>query len=100
MLLGMCSKKVAHVGRVRWQICWMQRPVRDASGENLWDPRRYSARDAATVSRYELAAVRCARVRIARISIPDDELGEDVEYGLAPLSGRVLHRQQDGANLC
>ena len=34
-----------------------------------------------------------------RIDAPHDKLGEDVEDGLAPLSGRVLHCQQDGADL-
>jgi len=33
------------------------------------------------------------------VGAPHDELGEDVEDGLASLSGRVLHCQQNGTDL-
>ena len=45
-------------------------------------------------------AMRLDMVRsIAQISVPYDKLGDDVEDCLALLRGRMLRRQQNGANL-
>jgi hypothetical protein len=38
-------------------------------------------------------------VQVLKDGSPEDELGDDVEDGLTPLSGRMLCRQQNGTNL-
>jgi hypothetical protein len=47
----------------------------------------------------ECDALLCSAVRYSGRGAPNDELGDDVEDGLALLGGCVLRRQQDSTNL-